>query len=140
MASTSMLVALCSVSLYTCMLQLCGCPMRRCSCRGGTASLFLRATLFPLNLQELVLQSCYVVGLQALPAHLLHGQSALTSLALSNCELDAVPAFTTGAPALSVLNLAGVLGLRCHRCPWRQVSHLSSRHGCSCCLMTHFAS
>jgi hypothetical protein len=48
-----------------------------------------------------------MVGLQSLPPRLLQGMSALTSLTLSNCELDAVPPFITGAPVLSVLNLAG---------------------------------
>jgi hypothetical protein len=61
------------------------------------------------NAQELTLQSCYLVGLQALPPHLLQGMASLSSLALSNCELDTVPAFITCAPALSVLNLAGAV-------------------------------
>ena len=59
------------------------------------------------HVQELSLQSCYMVGLQSLPPRLLQDMSALTLLTLSNCELDAVPPFITGAPALSVLNLAG---------------------------------
>jgi hypothetical protein len=45
-----------------------------------------------------------MVGLQSLPARLLQGMSTLTSLTLYNCELDAVPPFIAGAPALSVLN------------------------------------
>ncbi len=46
--------------------------------------------------------------MHALPGNLLGHLTSMTALALVNCELDAVPAFVTGAPALQSLSLAGV--------------------------------
>ena len=71
--------------------------------------------------QELSLQSCYIIGLQELPASLLQSNPALTSLALVNCELDRVPAFIARSSSLTALNLAGRLMLMCAsscNCTW----------------------
>lgn len=59
------------------------------------------------------MHSCYIVGLQALPSELLRHLAALSALTLSNCELDEVPGFVTGAPALECLSLAGVGRVSC---------------------------
>ena len=63
------------------------------------------------------MDSCFMVGMPEQPAALLSGAAALTSLRLDNCELDAVPAFAMGAPALAHLSLAGTWNPRLQPAP-----------------------